>query len=161
MGWAQRFNSTPCLCLLCPLTDERWALPQGESLVRRSTLQGLKWSLCCCFLVSESYPTLWPPWTVAHWPPLSVGFPRQEYWSGLQFPPKGDLPVPGIEPESPSPAGWFFTTEQPGKPKCKVGLIVPWKSQKLNQGCWDKNKKTLDDMDVYGKQHLAFSSVLS
>ena len=37
--------------------------------------------------------------------PLSMGFPRQEYWSGLPFPPPGDLPDPGIEPESPvSPA---------------------------------------------------------
>ena len=39
------------------------------------------------------------PWTVAHQAPLSVGFPRQEYWSGLPFP-SGDLPAPGIEPGS-------------------------------------------------------------
>ena len=37
-------------------------------------------------------------WTVAHQAPLSVGFPWQEYWSGLPFPPSGDLPKPGIEP---------------------------------------------------------------
>ena len=46
--------------------------------------------------------------------PKVVGFPRQEYWSGLPFPPPGDLPNPGIEPVSPvSPAraGGFFTTE--------------------------------------------------
>ena len=44
-------------------------------------------------------------WTVAHQTPLSMGFPRQEYWSGLPFPPPGDLPNPGIEPASPgSPA---------------------------------------------------------
>ena len=40
------------------------------------------------------------PWTVAHQAPLSVGFSCQEYWSGLSFPPPGDLPDPGIEPES-------------------------------------------------------------
>ena len=40
------------------------------------------------------------PWTVAHQGPLSVGFSRQEYWSGLPFPFPGDLPDPGIEPES-------------------------------------------------------------
>ena len=40
------------------------------------------------------------PWTVAHQAPLSVGFSRQEYWSGLPFPSPGDLPNPGIEPES-------------------------------------------------------------
>ena len=51
--------------------------------------------------------------------PLSMGFLRQEYWSGLPFPPPRDLPNPGIEPASPtSPAlaGGFFTTEPPGKP---------------------------------------------
>ena len=47
--------------------------------------------------------------------PLSVGFSRQEYWSGLPFPPPGDLPNPGIEPMSPALAGGFFTTEPPGK----------------------------------------------
>ena len=42
------------------------------------------------------------PRTVGHQAPLSMGFPRQEYWSGLPFPPPGDLPDPGIEPESPA-----------------------------------------------------------
>ena len=37
-------------------------------------------------------------WTVAHQAPLTLGFPRQEYWSGLPFPPPGDLPDPGIKP---------------------------------------------------------------
>ena len=41
---------------------------------------------------------------------------RQEYWSGLPFPPPGDFPDPGIEPESPALAGRFFTTEPTGKP---------------------------------------------
>ena len=45
------------------------------------------------------------PWIVAHQAPLSMGFPRQEYWSGLPFPSPGDLPHPGIEPESPALAG--------------------------------------------------------
>ena len=50
------------------------------------------------------------PWTIAHQAPLSVGFPRQEYWSGLLFPSLGDLPNPGIEPTmSPAMAGGFFT----------------------------------------------------
>ena len=44
------------------------------------------------------------------------GFFRQEYWSGLPFPPPGDLPDPGIEPMSPALTGGFFTTEPPGKP---------------------------------------------
>ena len=40
------------------------------------------------------------PWTAARQAPLSMGFSRQEYWSGLPFPSPGDLPDPGIEPES-------------------------------------------------------------
>ena len=53
------------------------------------------------------------PWTVAHQAPLSMGFSRQEYWSGVPCPPPGDLPDPGIEPASlmpPALAGRFFTT---------------------------------------------------
>ena len=51
-------------------------------------------------------------WTVAQQPPLSMGFSRQDYWSGLPLPPPGGLPDPGIEPTcvtSPAPAGCFFT----------------------------------------------------
>ena len=55
------------------------------------------------------------PWTVARLAPLSVGFPRQEYSSGLPFPSPGELPNPGIEPVSPGLAGGFFTTEPPGR----------------------------------------------
>ena len=47
---------------------------------------------------------------------LSMGFPRQEYWSGLPFPTPADLPDPGIKPMSPALADRFFTTELPGKP---------------------------------------------
>ena len=53
---------------------------------------------------------------------LSMGFPRQEYWSGLPFPSPGDRPDPGIEPASPPLAGRFFTTEPPGKPCMGVAL---------------------------------------
>ena len=42
------------------------------------------------------------PWAAAHQAPLSVGFSRQEYWSGLPFPPPGDLLDPGVEPRSPA-----------------------------------------------------------
>ena len=55
-------------------------------------------------------------WTVALQAPLSMDFSRQGYWSGLPFPPPGDLPDPGIEHASPAFSGRFFTTEPPGKP---------------------------------------------
>ena len=61
--------------------------------------------------VAKSCLTLCNLWTVAHQAPLSMGFPKQEYWSGLPFPSPGDPPDPGIEPLSPASAGGFFTTE--------------------------------------------------
>ena len=51
-----------------------------------------------------------------------MGFPRQEYWSGLPLPSQGALPHPGIKPVSPALAGRFFTTEPLGKPKL---LLTP------------------------------------
>ena len=58
-------------------------------------------------------------WTVAHQAPLSIGFSRQEFWSGLPFPTPGGLPDLGIQPlfpVSPELAGGFLTIEPPGKP---------------------------------------------
>ena len=70
------------------------------------------------------------PWTVVHQAPLSIGFPRQEYWNGLPFPSPGDLPHPGIEhmsPMSPELAGRFFTTEPRRKPS--RGQCIPTKCE--------------------------------
>ena len=65
------------------------------------------------------------PWTVAHQAPLSMGFPRQEYWSGLPFPSAGDLPNPGTKPVSPALPDRVFTTEPPGKPQDNDFNILP------------------------------------
>ena len=80
-----------------------------------------RWGVCLCVCVcahSVMSDCLGPvdssPQT-----PLFMGFSQQEYWSGLPFPPLGDLPDSGIElqsPASPSLAGRFFTTKLPGKP---------------------------------------------
>ena len=67
------------------------------------------------------------PWIVAHQAPLSMGFFKQEYWSGLSFPTPGNLPDPGIEPVSlmsPALAGRFFTTEPPGKPNVVKNVFL-------------------------------------
>ena len=56
------------------------------------------------------------PWTVAYQAPPSMGFSRQEYWSGLLFPSPEDLPDPGIEPRSPTLEVDALTSEPPGKP---------------------------------------------
>ena len=72
--------------------------------------------------VAQSCPTLCdpidssPPLTVAQQAPLSMGFSRQEYWSGLPFPSPGDLSDPGIEPQSPTLQTDALTSEPPGKP---------------------------------------------
>ena len=55
------------------------------------------------------------PWTVAYQAPPSMGFSRQEYWSGLPFPSPGDLPNPGIEPGSPTLQADALTAGLPGK----------------------------------------------
>ena len=76
-------------------------------------------SICVCSQSLSHVQLFATPWTVACQAPLSMGFFRQEYWSGLPFPPPGGLPNPGIEPVSlvsPVLAGRFFTTEPPEKP---------------------------------------------
>ena len=72
--------------------------------------------MCCCLVTSVVSDSFVTPWTIAHQAPLSMGFPGQDYWSGLPFASPADLPDPGIEPMSPALAGRFFTTEPPGKP---------------------------------------------
>ena len=64
-----------------------------------------------CSVMSDSFVILW---TIACRAPLSMGFSRQEYWSGMPFLPPGDLPDPEIEPTSPVSVGGFFTPESPG-----------------------------------------------
>jgi len=56
------------------------------------------------------------PWTVAYQASLSMGFSRQEYWSGLPFPSPGDLPDPGIKPRSPALQADALPSEPPEKP---------------------------------------------
>ena len=77
------------------------------------------------------------PWTIAHQAPLSMGFSRQEYWSGLPFPSPGDLPEPGTKPVCPvSPAlqSDYFTTEPQGCPlhMLNSNLLDPSTSYILN-----------------------------
>ena len=75
------------------------------------SVSAFSWITNC--IRAQLCPTLFRPWTIAHQAPLSVGFFRQEYWSGLPFPLPGDLPDPGVRHESlasPALAGMFFTT---------------------------------------------------
>ena len=87
-----------------------------------------RWSLPFLFACTLShfscvqvFATLW---TVAQQPPLSMGFSRQEFWSGLPFPSPGDLPDPGMEPASlppPALAGGFLPLALCGKPSVVPG----------------------------------------
>ena len=72
---------------------------------------GKRWSLLECMLSLSGVLDSATLWTVAHQVPQSMGFFRQEYWNGLPFPSPGDLPHPGLEPESPVScfASVFFT----------------------------------------------------
>ena len=82
---------------------------------------------CACIQSLSGVDLFVMPWTTAHQAPLSIGCPRQEYWSGLPFPPPGDLPDPGIKhvsPVSTALASGFYTTVPPGKPKvCLVQIF--------------------------------------
>ena len=68
------------------------------------------------------------PWTVACQTPLSIGFSRQEYYSGLPFPSPGDLSDPGIEPRSPALQADSLPTELQGKPCVKYAAAAAAKS---------------------------------
>ena len=74
------------------------------------------------------------PWTVAHQAPPSMGFSRQEYWSGLPFLSPGDLPDPGIEPRSPALQADVLTSEPPGKDKRRQlqNMLVKINEKKRN-----------------------------
>ena len=68
-------------------------------------------------LITQSCPTLWNPWTVAHQAPLSTGILQVEYWSGLPCLPPENLPKPRIKPRSPTLQEDSLPSEPPGKPK--------------------------------------------
>ena len=99
--------------------------------------------LCMCVcsvasIVSDSESL----WTVARQAPLSMGFSRQEYWSGLPFPPLEELPHPGIEPTSltsPALAGRFLITAPPAKPI--IELTFPTNNVCSHLDIKSKNKK--------------------
>ena len=87
------------------------------------------------------------PWTIAYQAPPSMGFSRQECWSGLPFPSPGDLPDPGIEPRSPALQADALPCEPPGKPiswlrdehKQEVPEINQiWPQEQTNQNDWLK-----------------------
>ena len=107
---------------LCPILHQGWVFSAswpvrvGDPAPEFVSKKFLK--LNNMNLPAQTCPTLCDPvGTVARQAPLSMGFPRREYWSGLPFLPPWDPPDPGIEPASPALAGRFFTTEPSGRPQ--------------------------------------------
>ena len=76
------------------------------------------------------------PWTIAHQAPPSMGFYRQEYWSGLPHTPPGDRPSPGIEPRSLCIAGLFFTLWATRKTHGRSPLTILFSWLNISRSCW-------------------------
>ena len=99
---------------------EEWLVVGTRSTFMLQNHISNRFLLNCCggggVLFAKSCPTLATPWTVAHQAPLSMGFSRQEYWSGLPFPSPGDLPHPGIKRRSPALQADSLSTELWEKP---------------------------------------------
>ena len=81
--------------------------------------------------------SLQPPWAIVCQAPLSIGFPRQEYWSGLPYPSPGDLPNSGIKPESPTLQADSLPSEPPRNiiRLCGKGGLPRWLSSGKEYGC--------------------------
>ena len=95
-------------------TEETDAFGRGRKQMEGHPPQVLDYVMFTCPLWLRCVQLFATSRTVALQSPVSMGFPRQEYWSGLPFPTPGDLPKPGIKPVSlvsPALGGWFFTTK--------------------------------------------------
>ena len=109
--WATELNWTECS-----------SLPLEIFLALKSTLSHM--GMCCVVLSRFSHVQLFATvWSIAFEAPPSIGFSRQEYWSGLPFPSPGDIPNPGIEPGSPALAGRFFTTNATWEVTATLSLV--------------------------------------
>ena len=97
------------------------------------------------------------PWTIARQAPLSIGFSRQEYWSGLPFPSPGDLPDPGIEPRSPVLWADTLLSKPPGKSLYSflyfLHLLLPW-------GLWRNKVGEVGNVREPGKPDLPRESYI-
>ena len=114
-------------------------------------------------LVSKSCPTLLTPWTVVCQAPLSMGFPKQEHWSGLPFPSR-DFPDPGIQPTFPVLAGGFFTTEPTGKLsvllyKPNIDLRGEMEEKEIQIDCYQKAESSFTLLGIQILMHAITKSI--
>ena len=118
--WVQLF--TPLVAQDFWPTERQIMLQKSEKVIRQMYVCAPSFLHVCLFVT---------PWTVTLQAPLPLVFSRQEYWSGLQFSPPGDLPDPEMEPMSPASlalAGRFFTTEPP-QANLHISFCDPVRSQ--------------------------------
>ena len=110
----------------------------------------MQYNVCLCVCVCESLSRvrfLATPWTIARQAPLSMGFSRQEYWSGLPLPSPGDLPNLEIEPGSPALQADSLPSEPQGEPKilcchcCSVAQLCPTICNPVDCSCRDMQVK--------------------
>ena len=93
----EHFRAVNICCILSGYSPEMWHILYSQQQSVRL------FASCLMALVSKEYfsDSFATPWTVARQAPLSMGFPRQKYWSGLPFPSPGDLPDAGLNPDLP------------------------------------------------------------
>ena len=96
-----QLKSSPLLSITMPPRPGEVASPSVRLVHQHTSIMSLI-TCVCVFSHPVMSDFLWPLWTIACQAPLSMGFSRQEYWSGLPCPSPGDLPNPGIEPTSPT-----------------------------------------------------------
>ena len=120
-GWKRKVFPSWQLSSLFPLLSLSFQAPRFSFFPLFASLLALIcwfWKgsvgVCLVILVTSDSATLW---TVAHLTPLSMGFSRQEYWSGLPDPPPGDRPDPGIEPTAPALQADSSLLSHPGSPR--------------------------------------------
>ena len=115
-----RVGSLSILQRIFPTQESNWGLLHGRWILYQLSYQGspincigvLSWILKKCWFLSHVWLFV-SPWTIARQAPLSMGFSRQEYWSGLLFPSPGDLPDPGFKPGPPALQADSLLSEPP------------------------------------------------
>ena len=124
-------GSLPLLQGKFPNQEPNWALLHWKWILYQlshlgSPISEWRFHYCviCVRLVTQHGWLSATLWTVARQAPLSMGFTRQEHWSGLPWPPPGDLPNPEVEPSFPALQAVSLSSVPPGKPSSIIGCFL-------------------------------------
>ena len=112
------------------VTELNWTESLPKPMISANVMTSIEVKLLSCVWLFVTR------WTLTYQSPLSMGFSRQEYWSGLLFPSPGYLPNPGIKPWSPALQADALPSEPWGKPMTSMASAVYWVIRKLDhQAC--------------------------